>query len=462
MILKLYGRLPIFAQNWACSWAGYRRSRLRYTPYFWRTLSAWEISGNGSLASLHALQHGRLRTLVERARKYVPHYRDLDLPPPAGGSDPREAIRETLSSIPVLEKAHYRETPDRFLAEDIPRSKLIRGRTSGTTGTALPLWFTAEALAEEYATIWRMRRREGVGFRDWYQAFGGQIIVPFSQEAPPFYRSNRHGRQFLHSLYHMTPGNMGSYVDAVHDLPSSYIIGYPSSLHLVGRAMLEGGRSLPKGHLKGIFTSSESLLAFHRNTIEEAFGAKIYDRYGTSEFAVSMTMCRERKLHVDMEFGIVEVDVVESGDGWERGPLLVTGFGNDATPFIRYRIGDLGTRLTSPCSCGREGDVFADVDGRIEDFIVTPDGRRIGRLDHIFKDLLDIAEAQILQETEAAIEVLIVPRESYDRAGEERLLRELRSRLGEIIKIDIRKVESIPREPNGKFRAVRSRVGKQS
>ena len=93
---------------------------------------------------------------------------------------------------------------------------------------------------------------------------------------------------------------------------------------------------------------------------------------------------------------------------------------------------------------------------------MTPDGRRIGRLDHIFKELLDIAEAQILQETEEAVEVLIVPRESYHRAGEERLLREMRSRLGESIKIDIRKVESIPREPNGKFRAVRSRVGKQS
>ncbi len=462
MLSNLYGSLPIFAQNWACSWAGYKRSRQRFTPYFWRTLSAWEESGNGSLAPLHALQYERLRSLVERARIYVPHYRDMDLPPAAERSDPWDAIRETLSSFPVLEKAHYRETPERFLAEDIPRSRMIRGKTSGTTGTALPLWYTAEALAEEYATIWRMRRREGVDFRDWYQAFGGQIIVPFKQEAPPFYRLNRPGRQFLHSLYHMAPENMGAYVDAVHNLPASYIIGYPSSLHLVGRAMLERGRPIPRGRLKGIFTSSESLLAFHKETIEEAFGARIYDRYGTSEFAVSMTMCAAGRLHVDMEFGIVEVDVQESGDGWERGPLLVTGLGNDATPFIRYRIGDLGTRLTSPCSCGREGDVFADVDGRIEDFVVTPDGRRIGRLDHIFKDLLDIAEAQILQDTEAAIDVLIVPRESYNRAAEERLLREMRSRLGDSIKIDIREVESIPREPNGKFRAVRSRVGKQS
>jgi hypothetical protein len=35
----------------------------------------------------------------------------------------------------------------------------------------------------------------------------------------------------------------------------------------------------------------------------------------------------------------------------------------------------------------------------------------------------------------------------------------LRSRLGEEIAIDIRVVNSIPREPNGKFRAVKSQVG---
>ena len=31
-----------------------------------------------------------------------------------------------------------------------------------TTGSALPLWYTREALAEEYAAVWRMRRACGV------------------------------------------------------------------------------------------------------------------------------------------------------------------------------------------------------------------------------------------------------------------------------------------------------------
>jgi phenylacetate-CoA ligase len=260
----------------------------------------------------------------------------------------------------------------------------------------------------------------------------------------------------------MTKENLPSYVDAMHAIPAVYVQGYPSSLHLLGRALLECGRPLPIGKLTAVFPSSESLLAFHPEVIEEAFQAPILDRYGTSELAVSMTGCAEGRLHVDMEFGIVEIDIQEETDDYVRGPLLVTGFGNDATPFIRYRIGDIGTRSKHVCPCGRPGDVFLDVDGRIEDFVVTPDGRWVGRLDHIFKEQLDVAEAQIVQDDDSAIEVRIVARPSFDVRARERLVKEIRSRLGDVIRIDIKLVAEIPREDNGKFRAVKSKVGKNT
>ena len=106
------------------------------------------------------------------------------------------------------------------------------------------------------------------------------------------------------------------------------------------------------------------------------------------------------------------------------------------------------------------GDVFLDVDGRIEDYVVTPDGRWIGRLDHIFKEQLDVAEAQIVQETAEAIEVRIVPRPSFDARAEAGLLKEIRSRVGDQIRIELVRLQEIPREPKGKFQAVKSAVGR--
>jgi phenylacetate-CoA ligase len=456
----LYARLPIAAQNLACTWAGRQRARQRFTPYFHQILDAWEQTGRGSLDALHALQWARLRRLVERCRLHVPHYRAL--PAPSETRDPLEAIPRTLAAIPPLDKVAYAAEPETFIARDVPRRRLRRSKTSGTTGTALPLWYTSEALAEEYATVWRLRRACGVAIHDPHLSFGGQIIVPFGQRRPPFWRTNAHGRQTLFSLYHMAPANLPAYVEAIHATAARYVQGYPSSLHLIGRAMLEMGRPLPRGRLAAVFTSSESLLAFQRDTIEKAFGAPVRDRYGTSEFAVSMTACPENRLHVDMEFCIVEVESVEETEAWVRGPLLVTGLGNDAVGFLRYRIGDVGTRLKRPCSCGRPGDVFSDVDGRIEDYVMTPDGRLVGRLDHIFKAQLDVAEAQILQETKEAIEVRIVPRRSWNEDSARGLLKEIRSRLGEEIGVELRLVDAIAREPNGKFRAVKSRVGRSA
>jgi phenylacetate-CoA ligase len=454
---RLYARLPVAVQNAACSWAGWRRARGRFTPHFHARLAEWERTGRDSAEALRAIQWERLRALVQRARAHVPHYRELA--PPADTADAETGIADTLARIPVLEKAAYRDDPESFLARDLERDALVRGKTSGTTGTALPLWYTAETVAEEYATVWRQRRSFGAQVGDANLTFNGQIVVPFAQSRPPFWRTNWWGRQTLFSLYHMSEAHLPSYVAAIHDTPARFAQGYPSSLFIVARALLDAGRPIPSGRLTAVFTSSESLLAFQRETIEKAFGAPVRDRYGVSELAVSMTACARNRLHVDMEFGIVEVEPVEESPEFVRGPLVVTGLATDATPFLRYRVGDVGTRRKRPCECGRPGDVFEDVDGRIEDYVSTPDGRLVGRLDHIFKAELDVAEAQIVQDDPSALEVLVVPRPTWGPAAEKSLLGEIRSRLGEEIRVAIRVVDAIPREPNGKFRAVKSRVG---
>lgn len=457
---SLYGALPIPLQNLACTYAGWQRARMRYTPYFHQTLASWMESGWSSEEALRSLQQARLISLVERAREAVPHYASLDVPPPVADSDPVTGIEKILDAFPVLEKTVYRDAPELFLSKAIDHTTLIKGKTSGTTGMALPLWYTREAVAEEFVAVWRLRVHHGIQLGDPHLTLGGRSIVPLNQIKAPFWRRNSWAKQTLFSLYHMSVDNLPAYVDAIHETAATYIQGYPSSFYLLGRAMLEQGRPLPKGKFKAVLPSSESLLAFHVEVITAAFNAPILDRYGASELAVSMTGCREGHLHVDMEFGIVEVEVEEETDEWVRGPLVVTGFANDATPLIRYKIGDVGTRSKQPCACGRPGDVFLDVDGRVEDYVVTPDGRWIGRLDHIFKEQRDIAEAQILQDEADAIEVRLIRQPSFSDDSEAKLLREIRSRLGNDIRIDLNFVDEIPREANGKFRAVKSRVGR--
>ncbi|MBW2495774.1 MAG: phenylacetate--CoA ligase family protein [Deltaproteobacteria bacterium] len=454
--VAIYGALPVPMQNLLCTIDGYRRSRHRFTPHFDSTLADWEKTSDDPIELHHARQWEALVQLIERARSQTRYYRFL--PDPVEASDPTTALEKTLQEIPVLEKSVYRARTADFLAADIRRSEYIERSTSGTTGTALRIFDSKERFAENYAAVWRQRRSFGVTLEDPFLAFTGQITTPLAQRKPPFWRLDRHSSRALFSIYHMSPENLSAYIDPIHDLPASYVEGYPSALHIVSRAMIEANRCLPEGRLKAIFTSSESLLSHQRAAIETAFAAPVRDHYAATEHVVSMTACAENRLHVDMEFGIVEVEPREETEEWVRGPLVVTGLGRPAAPMIRYRIGDVGTRSKRPCPCGRPGDVFLDIDGRIEDYIVTPDGRLVGRMDHVFKGRYDIAEAQIVQDEIDALRVLVVPANDWKEGSAQGLERALHDRLGMRMRVEIQLTDQIEREPNGKLRAVKSRV----
>jgi len=100
--------------------------------------------------------------------------------------------------------------------------------------------------------------------------------------------------------------------------------------------------------------------------------------------------------------------------------------------------------------------VFLDIDGRIEDYVVTPEGRLVGRMDHVFKGHFDVVEAQIIQTTRGALTVRVVPSSSFDEGSAAALRRDFWSLLGSSMEIEIEVVDRIEREANGKFRAVKS------
>lgn len=456
LLSQVYSILPTGLQSVACTADGYRRSLGSFTPYFHETLDTWEKRVNDPGGVQRERQWELLNQLIERARKQVPYYRFL--PPVIDTGEAASSIKETLAKIPPLEKAVYRARPRDFVSRDVASRRLQMRSTSGTTGTALPVWHTSERIAEGYAAVWRQRRHFGVQIEDPVINFTGQVIVPLTQQDPPFWRQDYLSGMTLFSMYHLSQRNLPAYIDEIHSAPASYVHGYPSVLHLVSRAMVESNRCLAAGQLKGVFTHSESVLAFQRETIEEAFGAPIRDYYHSTEETVSMTACDLGRLHVDMEYGIVEVEPVEETETYVRGPLIVTGLGAVATPFIRYRIGDVGTRLKDTCECGRPGDVFLDIDGRIEDYVSTPDGRLVGRLDHIFKEQYEIEEAQIIQRNVDSISVRVVAGDRFSDKHRKNLEREVHARLGTRIHVDIELVETIPREPNGKLRAVKSLI----
>src|SRR5262245_21084364 len=181
------------------------------------------------------------------------------------------------------------------------------------------------------------------------------------------------------------------------------------------------------------------------------------------EFAGNFARCERGRYHLDYECCAAELLPIQ---GTDRSSIVLTGWGNPAMPFIRYAGGDHAV-MPPPCdrcSCGRASMDGLAIDGRLEDYIYTPDGLRIIGMNQVFEYAVGAQEIQIVQPSLSELDVRIVPGADYDaRATEAALSRELRRRLGSVeMHIRYVLVESIPRERNGKFRAVLSAVGDAS
>ena len=127
-------------------------------------------------------------------------------------------------------------------------------------------------------------------------------------------------------------------------------------------------------------------------------------------------------------------------------------------PLVRYDTQDLVALKPDECSCGRGGIVVERIDGRIESFVITPEGAHVGRLDHVYKGLQGIRESQIVQRRLDRIEVRVVRTADYRPADEASLRAALASRLGPRMAIVINHVQEIPRTRSGKLRAVISEL----
>ncbi|MEE1657657.1 AMP-binding protein, partial [Microvirga sp. CF3062] len=298
----------------------------------------------------------------------------------------------------------------------------------------------------------RWRGWNGVSRRDRWATISGQLVTPVAQAAPPYWVWNAGLRQLYMSAYHLSPAAAEHYRAALVRHRVRYIWGYPSGLHALAEDLLARGLTVPG--LEVVITVSEPLLEVQRAAIERAFGCPVVESYGMTEAVVSASQCRHGALHLWPESGVLEVvDGSAPVAAGQAGEFVATGLNNPDMPLIRYRTGDRGAveAGSEVCGCGRTLPRLARVEGRSDDVLYTPDGRRVSRLGSVIKAGAPIREAQIVQETLARLRVRYIPAPEWSAAAEGEILSAIRSRMGDV-EVVFEQVEQIPRSANGKFR----------
>jgi len=193
-----------------------------------------------------------------------------------------------------------------------------------------------------------------------------------------------------------------------------------------------------------------------RASIERFFQCRCYDMWGQAE-GVGMAMeCDFGRLHVVPEVGILEIlrpDGAPCGPG-EIGEIFATGLLNTGMPLIRYQTGDFAAWSTdASCRCGRSTRVLEALEGRVDDYLVTEDGRQIGRLSTAVKRSPSIHSAQIVQDRPGHAWLLVRPGEGYRSADAEPVIADIRERIGDF-DFDVVEVAEIPKTPAGKTNLV--------
>ncbi len=448
----LYLRLPIPLQHLACSLEGWRIQRTRYGGDFLELLREYESRTFWPVEQIRIYRDRRLRAFIDHCARTVPFYRRRFKELGISVRDIRSL--EDLRALPILTKDEVQRRYPELVSKAVPEHQQLLVHTSGTTGAGLRFVTTLRAEQEQWASWWRYRRWHGLQLDTWCGYFGGRSVVPLSQSAPPFWRYNYPARQILFSAYHLNSTNLGAYVQELRRKRPPWLHGYPSLMALLAAYVIEKGVDLGY-QVKWITAGAENLLPQQAALIERAFGVRPRQNYGLREAVANFSECEHGALHVDEDFAAVEFIPNPDGAGYR---IIGTNFTNLATPLIRYDAQDVVTLGGTECSCGRPGRTVTRVDGRKEDYVVLGNGSRLGRLDHIFKDLIHIQEAQIYQRRPGEITIRIVRGLNYTDRDEKALLEETRKRVGDETLVSIEYVEKLPRSQAGKLRLVVSEI----
>ena len=259
-----------------------------------------------------------------------------------------------ISKLPVVTKDMILHQSDALLTTS--KWKLLKNRTSGTTGTPLTVFEDWKSIWREQAYFYCYRKRCGYTY--------GQPLVSLRGNL-----GKKDTMMYVHisntlylSSYNINEQTVGAYYKGIEKRSPRAIEGYPSSLYNLALLLKDKGLYC---NIPVCFTSSENLLDFQRQLIEERFQTKIFDHYGTTERTIRISESIKHDGYFE--------DPGYSINEYLKDRVVSTSLINSVFPLIRYQSSDVvilkentkDERVSIDRIQGRSGNCIKGKDGSI-------------------------------------------------------------------------------------------------
>ena len=363
---------------------------------------------------------------------------------------------QTWEDLPVLTKQDLQQALKSRLSKGFSAKNVHVHRTSGSSGT--PFIFAKDKFchALTWASITQLYSTSGIDLQNSYEArFYG---IPNSGAARLKERlKDRLSNRYRFSIFDTSAANFENFISRFKKERFGHLNGYTSALVLFAR-YLAGKKLVLKDlcpSLTHCIVTAEMLFKEDLELLQQQFGVPVINEYGASETGIIALGKAGGFLHIDSSLLYVEIlgEANKPVAPGTSGKIVVTSLFNKAHPFIRYEIGDLGVLAY------QNGlPVLSQLEGRVGDFALLPDGRKIPALafyyvtKEIINDTASVKEFKIIQDQPKHFTINYVADAEFSTQDVEKIKRAMLDYLGTEIQLSLNKKPILDRSKRGKLK----------
>ena len=372
---------------------------------FIKNLKFWRSFDSLSELDIKKHQNKQLKYQLLYAQKYLLKYKNIKI-------DTSKTAEEILKLFPILNKNDLRSNPLSLQVKT--KQKNFKIYSSGSTGVST--WVSMDS--SDLMSI------QSLSIHLW-ELCGYKLGEPIVQTGMSPKRSRLKKlkdiffRVYYISAFSLSDKDLKSICFKLSMKKNCSLVGYPSSLNIIAEYVIENNIKL---RLKTVIGFGDKLFDHYKNNIQQAFGCKIHETYGSSEgfqigFQSDLDYMYLYTPQVYMELLDDNNNPVKDG---EIGNVVVTRLDNKNMPLIRYKLGDLAVMLPRnkyPANRKYNFPLIEKVIGRNTDIVLLPDNRKliVHSFTGIFEYIQEIKQFKIIQKDRKSILVQYVPDEDFTK-----------------------------------------------